>query len=720
MKICFMCDLHLPDFKESLQYKVLDWAVEDMRKKATDCIIFAGDVTCDGNIKVYKEFINRMKETQTPFIYIPGNSDLRNKACREEVAIISSPVKNEISGQIVYAINDCNGEISEVQFAEIEQADENSIVFRHHSDNVYSEVTRKRLALWRETHPDTMSFYGHRHISLVEGCDISLQAMDPDKAIGESPCITYYDTDTKEIRKAYYFSPVPTDLYGHFGVSCYKTEQDIEFAIKNNLKNIELRPNCLENDPQALLTLVEKWRKNGGEDLSLHLPDVVYKNKEVVLNPKIDEYINIANALKINRITQHVPKISVKEAENGNALYDICTALAEKLNMIESDIVVGVENMHMTAADTQDDNRRFGYTPEEVIRYMECLSKACRHKVGINLDIGHARNNAPFSQKYQISSWYALVGKYVVGYHLHQVTLTDGKFENHMPITEIYGKLISCASFFDAWALSQINKAPIIFEMRPEGAYEKTLATFEHYKNRRIFDIHCHTNYSSCGKDNPRDVIETAIRNGISVIGISDHNYGIGTRKAEYLKEMRLLAKEYGERITVLCGIEIATYPDKYDILDPNEISEYDYCLIEHITEPSSVAGGDLFQFCKNLGIPCGIAHTNLYKYCEKKGFAPKEFFRKLGENNIFWEMNVTYDSIHCYSEHEYVLDFMADQKKIDLVKKSGVYVSVGFDGHRREDYDGIKVHAMYDFLKANNIKTADELIFKRRGLIRA
>lgn len=717
MKICFMCDLHLPVFKEALQYKILDWAVEDMRKKETDCIIFAGDVTCDGNIDVYKKFISDMQKTKIPFIYIPGNSDLRDKTSREEVAKISSPCKNKISGQVIYAINDCNGKISKEQFSVIEEADENSILFRHHSANVYSEETRKQLAQWRESHKNTMSFYGHRHISKVDGCDVSLQAMDPDKAIGESPCITYYDTETKEIRKAYYFSPVPTDLNGYFGISCYKAERDIEFAIENNLKNLELRPNCLETDLFLLSSLIADWRKNGGENLSLHLPDVAYTDGQVSLHPKTDEYINLANALQIDRITQHVPKVSVKDVQSENdVLESICRKLSEKLNLINRDIVIGVENMHMTAADTPDENRRFGYTPEEVLDFMRCLDKFCRHKVGINFDIGHARNNAPFSQKYQISSWYALIGKYIVGYHMHQVTVKDGKFHNHMPITEIYGKLISLASFFDCWTMGQINKVPVVFEMRPEGAYEKTLATFSAYKNKRIFDIHCHTNYSSCGRDNPRDVIETAIRNGLSVIGISDHNYGIGTRKAEYLKEMRLLAKEYSDRITVLCGIEIATYPDKYDISDPNEISEYDYCLIEHITEPSSIAGGNLFEFCKNLKIPCGIAHTNLYTYCEMRGLGTEEFFRKLGENNIFWEMNVTYDSIHCYSEHEYVLDFMSDQEKIDLVKKSGVYVSVGFDGHRREDYDGFKVHAMYDFLKDNNIKTADELILKNSG----
>ena len=52
MNICFMCDLHLPYGVQALQYDVWKWAMEDARSKCAECIIFAGDVTADGNISV--------------------------------------------------------------------------------------------------------------------------------------------------------------------------------------------------------------------------------------------------------------------------------------------------------------------------------------------------------------------------------------------------------------------------------------------------------------------------------------------------------------------------------------------------------------------------------------------------------------------------------------------------------------------------------------------
>ena len=67
-------------------------------------------------------------------------------------------------------------------------------------------------------------------------------------------------------------------------------------------------------------------------------------------------------------------------------------------------------------------------------------------------------------------------------------------------------------------------------------------------------------------------------------------------------------------------------------------------------------------------------------------------FFKKMADNNIFWEMNVNRDSIHSYIEHEYVKTFFNDEKLINAVKESGLTLSVGFDGHKIEDYDVSRV----------------------------
>ena len=111
-----------------------------------------------------------------------------------------------------------------------------------------------------------------------------------------------------------------------------------------------------------------------------------------------------------------------------------------------------------------------------------CHEEKCHQKVGVNFDIGHARSNVPYSQKYQISTWLSMLGKHIVGYHLHQVKDIVGGFENHTAFEDIYGKLISLASFFRCWAQEEISHAPVVFEMRTENAYPITLETFSKYK----------------------------------------------------------------------------------------------------------------------------------------------------------------------------------------------------------------------------------------------
>lgn len=483
MIIGFLCDLHLPPAKEVLQYDVMQWALDDLTEKKPDCIAFAGDVTCDGNREVYHHFVKKMQSLGIPFLFIPGNSDLRCPDCCEEISRISSPCENHINGIRIFAVNDCTADVSDEQITALEKADDHSIVFMHHPVAGYPEKTRQTFSQWRKNHENTMVFYGHHHESVVEGNDIGLQALDPDKAVGECPCITYYDTDTRKLRKSYYPAPVPQDMYPCFGISCYDTIGHIEFGIQNGLVNLELRPNCIHADRALLTEKIAQWRQNGGKNLCIHLPDVTYQDG-VAVSPEMDRFMELARDLKADRLTQHVPRVSVEAVQGDPSVLDrICGYLAEQFNSIPHPMVIGVENMHMTAQERPDETRRFGYLPEECLAFMNALAAKCSHKVGINFDIGHARNNIPFSQAYQISTWLAMVGKHIVGYHIHQVTPTEEKYVNHTAITHIYGRLISFASFFKCWSNGIINKAPVIFEMdTPADAYSITLKTFQQHQ----------------------------------------------------------------------------------------------------------------------------------------------------------------------------------------------------------------------------------------------
>lgn len=223
-----------------------------------------------------------------------------------------------------------------------------------------------------------------------------------------------------------------------------------------------------------------------------------------------------------------------------------------------------------------------------------------------------------------------------------------------------------------------------------------------------IQDLHSHTYYSYCGKDEPEVLIEKAIDGGVEVLGISDHNYGVGvrgevfdgdseisveeykSRLSDYYAHITRLKEKYADRINILRGIEIATGRPRPRTLLPDEVcvSYFDYALVEHIYPISTSAiSGDLLGFAKRVGCPLGIAHTDLFAFIEEIKEEPLSYLKRMAEMGIFWELNVNYDSIHNYVEHKYVKHFFESKYQQDLIRESGVKISVGFDCHNADEY---------------------------------
>jgi histidinol phosphatase-like PHP family hydrolase len=236
-----------------------------------------------------------------------------------------------------------------------------------------------------------------------------------------------------------------------------------------------------------------------------------------------------------------------------------------------------------------------------------------------------------------------------------------------------------------------------------------------------IQDLHAHTYYSFDSEDRIERVIETAIAGGVQLLGITDHNYGIGCGRTDlcynlgpaldgnygetlirYYDHVNAVKEKYRNRIKVLCGIEVCTLlsRDSYALPPSADISFFDYCLVENLDNVEhSLAHGDIFAFAKRCGCPVGIAHTDMFAFIRSLGEDPFRYFKKMADQGIFWEMNVNLDSIHSFRTHDYVTDFFKDKQKQEIVKKSGVKLSVGFDSHIAKEY------------KPDRVKTANKLI---------
>lgn len=484
MKIGWMCDLHLPYHHGAVQYRFFDWAMAQFHRKNADVILFAGDATADGNAESYGYFLEKWQSFSGPTLWIPGNSDLRNQETRSKLHRLASPCRNTIGEWTILAVNDADGLLSPEAQEALAHTDRNTLVFMHHPIASLRGDAREFMLRWRAAHPEVPLFFGHIHRFFSHGYDYSLPAGDPDKNIGDDPAIAFFDTDTDEFYPVRYSCPMPAALPSYLGISCYRPESDLKLAVEWGLKHIELRPGFIRQNPARLTKWIDRWRSSGGQTLSVHLPDVRYEHG-VQLPEEYSSVSEAARLLGADRFTQHVPRVPIGVVrQNPEVLHEIADVIGQCFAKMDDRLVIGVENMHMVPGEPPDDSRRFGYCPAECRSFMQALRRTCAQQVGINLDVGHARNNAPFSQTYPIGVWYAELGNDVVGYHIHQVTHQNGIFENHMPITDVRGALISYASFFENWQRGLLHPAPMILEMRPEGAYETSLQAFSREKAR--------------------------------------------------------------------------------------------------------------------------------------------------------------------------------------------------------------------------------------------
>lgn len=99
-------------------------------------------------------------------------------------------------------------------------------------------------------------------------------------------------------------------------------------------------------------------------------------------------------------------------------------------------------------------------------------------------------------------------------------------------------------------------------------------------KEKAIYqDLHTHTNFCD-GKDSPEDMVKSAIKKGLKIIGICCHSYTDFTSgccinlesEFVFIAEINRLKEKYKDKITVLCGIEKDLYTTKVT-------AEYDYVI---------------------------------------------------------------------------------------------------------------------------------------------
>ena len=209
-----------------------------------------------------------------------------------------------------------------------------------------------------------------------------------------------------------------------------------------------------------------------------------------------------------------------------------------------------------------------------------------------------------------------------------------------------------------------------------------------------IMDLHNHTTYSYDGQNSPEQIIENAINNGIDVIGITDHQFSIGSPIGEYIDKLLECKEKYAKDIKVLAGLEIGTRPRPDDLLT-YDIQKLDYVLFESLDDYRAM---DFFEFVSwrhRFDCPVGLAHCDIFAMGEMYG---ADMTKVLRDEDIFWELN-TSGNYNCY------YDFLTNKSKRDAIRRAGIGVSIGSDTHAIYEYRLTQLVRANELVEAEGFK---------------
>lgn len=489
MKIGLLCDTHLCGSISSPQHDFLLRAVERMKQDDVHTVIHLGDIAAYGERAAWDEFQNLAKEFNCYILL--GNADVRDSQSKDWFKERVCDVQMVIGSRKIVGIHTPDGVITEHDRQRLQTLTDGDILLMHHYPESLESGSRAYLLTVASTHKLTM-IHGHKHKSedyiFGKSRVVGLSAVDPDKAIGNYPCITYLDVSDQMVKVEKIALTIPQayirDFADYLGLSCVDNHKDINFAAEHNVRFIELRCNGKDWFPdETLLPKLETWRKKTNGYLSVHMPNLKWNGNEIQGVEQWNQAIVYACRIGANGLTMHPPRVKKVELYQNQRLWDAYVSLyRDAVNRVPEDVKIGIENVHMAVSEHElpEENLEFGYTPPEVSLWIDTINRAVNKqgRVGHVLDVGHARNNGYLASVYPVGRWYELMGERTVAYHIHQVVRSENGLKNHRPIENWFGPMISYVSFFYAWGKGMLNHVPVFLEVRGAENYEKSLEAF--------------------------------------------------------------------------------------------------------------------------------------------------------------------------------------------------------------------------------------------------
>lgn len=511
----FLADLHLSDRTDTAAHNMLCWSVDWLNQRRPDFVAVGGDMITYGTATSTAHLLAALGELRSPVLLTPGNAELRRDAATPLLREWTRPERRFVAhGDLLALLPDTStGSLSQAEREWMQQVVGDHpevgrlIVLTHYSVDTLDQESRAWLLPWLAREGVELVVAGHRHLSRtrsLDGCEeIVVRGMDPDKAMGDLPGISFLESSRpgQWTESHVPWSPdielMPADLPAGISPVGWSIHADPVDAARQTLESdlccLELRPRDLAFSRPALARALEELRDDRSLFLSYHLPSLARdpESGQIEGREAFAAHVEVALGAGVDSLTVHVPVAPARYMEEAGDGACVPTQLYREFAGVTAELLIeaaragvriAIENLHNPrGTPVGSPDLCFATVIDQYLRWIDAmgaqLAGAPNAVVGVHLDVGHARNNGGELDNLQpLGDWCARLGRRILGYHIHQVQpdLDAGGLANHKGIDNLFGGRISFAGFLWAWSTRQITRGPLFVEVRDDEARRQT------------------------------------------------------------------------------------------------------------------------------------------------------------------------------------------------------------------------------------------------------
>jgi sugar phosphate isomerase/epimerase len=498
VRFAFLSDFHGTRNLTTLQKRIIEWCVRQIRAYQVDRVVLGGDLTHHPCWAEARTFVEELGLEDLPLDYLPGNNEADcltgEIAPFENVHLLTGPRAQQGWAENVFLLATTSG--SSVQsvtqdLTALAPKDGNLLVLTHYPPDpaALAPLQNGRKVFW-------ICGHRHRHEIREEG-DLTLHVsagLDAIKVKNQRPELLIVDWNGETITTQRLEIP-EKDLCGTasfphvFGLACRGSAEDlVTTAIAQDIRAVQFHYRHSQGEPtETEVAALRSFRSHFPDGfLSLHLPNLPLHPE----GPRLEEvgaWLTWARGAGVDDLTIHLPKAEVgrlfdqeKNLRNTPWAQQCLTTYRELAKFcLSNGCGLSLENVYHKKP-VRPEEEKLGTRPWHLITLVERLRKELLHagyseaqtkQIGIIFDAGHAFSDVTVAKEMGLAEWLQSLSPYLRLMHIHQVRISDGgQKTNHHPITALTEPAINYRGFLATVGSLKKSRIPLLIEVRDRDA----------------------------------------------------------------------------------------------------------------------------------------------------------------------------------------------------------------------------------------------------------